>query len=112
MKGVSGQISYTTNVLKTKLFYTNQHMHSVFLVMPAGELSENILLGRPWMKETNCQLDWVNHKVVVVVPKHPTNHCTHYPVHSQAHTFLKDYPLHGINSKAKLITPHSPKYCM
>ena len=45
VKGVNGQISYITGVLKTKLFYTNQHMHSVFLVMPAGELSENILLG-------------------------------------------------------------------
>ena len=106
VKGMNGQIFYITGVLKTKLFYTNQHMHSVFLVMPAGELSENILLGRPWMKETNCQLDWVNHKVTVVVPEH---HCTHYPMPSPVHTFMKDCPFHGINSKAKLINPHPPK---
>ena len=71
VKGVNGLTSYVTGVLTTQLYSYNGHMEASFLVMPAGELSKNILLGQMWMSSTNCQIDWVTNSVTMVIPKCP-----------------------------------------
>ena len=78
VRGVNGQTSYVVGIFNSTIKCANGHMESSFLVMPAGELFENVILGRTWMCATNCQLDWVTQTVNMVIPNCPKNtHCTH-----------------------------------
>ena len=63
VKDVNGLTSYVMGVLIAQIYAYNNHMEASFLVMPAGELSKNIILGRTWMSNTNCQIDWVTNSV-------------------------------------------------
>ena len=82
VKGVNGLTSYVTGVLTTQLYSYNGHMDASFLVMPAWELLENILVGRTWMSNTNCQIDRVTNSITRVIPKCPIGHCSHCDPHS------------------------------
>ena len=82
VKGVNGLTSYIMGVLTAQLYAYNGHMEASFLVMPAGELSKNIILGRTWMSSTNCQIEWVTNSVATIIPKCPIGHCAHCEPHS------------------------------
>ena len=81
VKGVNGQTSYVTGVLHTTIHCANGHLEGSFWVMPAGELCENVLLGRTWMLATKCQFDWETHSVTMVtlhaLYTHPSSRNTH-----------------------------------
>jgi len=78
VRGVDGKISHINGILSTVIHCANGLLEGSFWVMPAGELPENVMLGRTWMAATRCNIDWATNKVDMVIASCPTgSHCTH-----------------------------------
>ena len=106
VKGVNGHTSYVLGIFSTLIHCANSHMQGSFCVMPAGELFENVLLGRTWMASTKCTIDWATNIVTMVTPSFPTcTHCTHYSLQKLT---LSEGPLELASPKSNpKLTPNA-----